>query len=528
MPSLPDLAPADLDALEASVQGVIDQKRIGRPVFVRYTLLGSLRPEELPALLSRMLDAARRWLNQPLARVHAVGSPDSGQVSVAARTQGGATALLSAGCTRGPGDVIDVMILGDHGAIFHDASGRCAPQSEIRSPKSETASEFPRSGEDYPRYGILLVAGCHTHQELYAPAFAADPRCHLVALTDELTIDDRTRCLNEALARKFGVPCVADLDEALRNPKIDVVSVCAPPERRGRIALRCAAAGKHLYLDKPLVPRLSEADALVAAVKKFGIRSQMFSFIHQPWAAHGKRLLAKQRLGELRAVHADAFFAKGQAGTAQPGKPRREEYPPERQQQIRSKREWDNVGVYPVTLIHFLTGKKFQTVHGITANYFFREHQRDDVEDFGLLCGTLEGGIPVTITAGRCGWTSHPAAGPNRVILVGSEQTVILDANRPRLEVFTDEPPWTPPRPHPEDPMAFWASTQEEVGSKPKRTWVPAGEPARSDVSFFLDCLDAGKDSPMSVIEAAHATEVLLATYLSASSGEVVSLPLPR
>ncbi len=377
-------------------------------------------------------------------------------------------------------------------------------------------------------YGILLVTGGQTHQEMYAPAFAADRRCKLIALTDETTIDARTRRLNESLARKLKVPYVADLEEALRDPKVQVVCLCAPPERRGRIALRCAAAGKHLYLDKSLVPRLSEADALVSAVKKHGVRSQMFSFVSQPWAARGKRLLDEKRLGELRAIHADTFFAKGKTGTAQRGRPRKEEYPPRRQQQTASKREWDNVGVYPITLIHFLTGKKFKTVYGVTANYFFREHQKDDVEDFGLLSGTLEGGLPVTISAGRFGWTSHPAAGPNRVVLVGSEQTVVLDTNRPRLEVYTDEPPWTPPRAHPDDPMGFWSSTQEESGAKPKQTWVSAGGPAATDASFFVDCLDAGKESPMSVVEAAHATEVLLATYRSASTGEVVTLPLPR
>ncbi len=76
--------------------------------------------------------------------------------------------------------------------------------------------------------------------------------------------------------------------------------------------------------------------------------------------------------------------------------------------------------------------------------------------------------------------------------------------------------------------MGFWSSTQEESGVKPRQTWISAGDPAATDASFFVDCLDAGKESPMSVVEAAHATEVLLATYRSASTGEVVTLPLPR
>ncbi len=379
-----------------------------------------------------------------------------------------------------------------------------------------------------PRYGVLLVTGMHTHQENYAAAFAADRRCRLVALTDEPTIDRRRRQLNERLARALDVPYLADLAEALKRKDVQIVSVCAPPDRRGRIIVRCAEAGKHLYLDKSLTPQLAEADAIVAAVAKAGVRSHMFSFISQPWAREAKQLLDGKRLGRLLAVHADAFFAKGRTGTAKLGARRKEEYPPQRHQLIEAKRELDNVGVYPIALIRWLTGRRFRTVLGVTANYFFQEHQKHNVEDFGLLSCTLDDGLPVTIAAGRFGWTTHPAAGANRVVLVGSERTVVIDANRPRLEVFTDETPWTPPKPHAQDPMGFWSSTQDEVHTQPKRTWVPAGPIAQSDAVYFLDRLDAGRDSEINAAEAAHATEVLLAAYRSAATRAVVTLPLPR
>jgi predicted dehydrogenase len=377
------------------------------------------------------------------------------------------------------------------------------------------------------KYGVLLVAGDHTHQEMYAPAFAADRRCALVAVTDEPGVDARRRRLNERMAKRLKIPHIGDLEKALRHKDVSLVSVCAEPERRGRIAVRCAEAGKDLYLDKSLEPTLAGAGAIVQAVKKAGVTSHMFSFVSQPWARRGKEAFDKGAAGKLLAVHADCFFAKGRPGTAKLGSPRKEEYPLGRHQLIDAKREWDNVGVYPITLIHWLTGKNFATVFGSTANYFFAEHQKRDVEDFGLLAGTLEDGVPVTVSAGRYGWTSHPAGGVNRVVLVGSERTLVLDANRPRLEVYCDEKPWSPPAPHPDDPMFFWSTTQAESGVRPKQTWVPIG-PAATDASYFLDCLDAGRDSEMSVVPAAHATEVLLATYLSAKTGEVVSLPLKR
>jgi predicted dehydrogenase len=379
-----------------------------------------------------------------------------------------------------------------------------------------------------PKYGVLLVTGSHTHQENYAAAFAADKRCRLVAVTDELDVDAKRRELNERLARALGVPYIADLKDALARADVQVVSICAPPERRGRIAVRCAEAGKHLYLDKSLVPQLAEAEALVAAVAKAGVRSHMFTMITQPWVRAAKQLLASGRLGTLRAIHADCFFAKGKTGTAKLGTPRKEEYPPERHQRVEAKRELDNVGVYPITQMRWLTGKKFRTVYGVTGNYFFQEHQKHNVEDFGLLACTLEDGLPVTIAVGRFGWMTHPAAGVNRMVLVGSTRTAVVDANRPRVEVYTDETPWVPPPVNPADPMGFWQSTQDEVHVRPKRTWLPTRPTAGSDASYFLDCLDANRDSEVNAAEAALATEVLIAGYLSASKGEVVTLPLRR
>jgi myo-inositol 2-dehydrogenase / D-chiro-inositol 1-dehydrogenase len=378
------------------------------------------------------------------------------------------------------------------------------------------------------RYGILLVTGSHTHQENYGAAFAADRRCRLVALSDEAKVDRRRRELNERLAKQFNVPYVPDLDKALESREVNVVSVCAPPERRGRIAVRCAAAGKHLYLDKSLVPQLREADDLVAAVQKARVKSHMFSFISQPWAREAKRILDSGRLGRLLAIHADTFFAKGVTGTARLGGRRREEFPPQRHQLMEAKREMDNCGVYPITLIRWLTGRRFRTVHCVTANYFFQEHQKANVEDFGIITATLDDGLVATIGSGRYGWMSHPAGGTNRAVLVGTNETLVIDANRPRLEVYTDETPWTPPNTHREDPMGFWSSTMQEVHMRPKTVWAGAGPAAQTDAAYFLDRLDAGRDSEINAAEAALSTEVLVAAYRSAANREMISLPLAR
>lgn len=378
-------------------------------------------------------------------------------------------------------------------------------------------------------YGVLLVTGAQTHQENYARAFAADPRCRLVALTDEPNISPRRQELNERLARELDVPYVPKLDDVLKRDDVDIVSICAEPERRGPIAVKCARARKHLYLDKSLCPSLAEADAIVAAVREAGVRSQMFSFISQEWAQLAKLAAGDSRIGELRAIHADIHFAKGRPGTADLSTSRREQYPPDPAtfQRIECKREMDNTGVYGVSLVRWIAASEVRTVYCHTANYFFAEHQRGGAEDFGLLLLTFENGVTATVSSGRIGWTSHPGSGTTRVVVVGSKFTMASDPTNPRLEVYNDQPPWTPPPVNPADPMGFWSSTQQEVHTMPKTTWQPLATTA-SDASYFLDCLDAGRDSEINAAEAAKTTEILLAGYKSATTGEVVTLPLPR
>lgn len=556
-----------LAELHRAVKSAIATKRIGKPVFVRCLLQGVLETEGPPiGAVSRVVALVSEWMGQSPSKLFTQYASKDGKaaqetLTVSLNFPDGATALITDVRGQEGGKGIDLLVVGNHGAIYHafeagtlhhwqdspaslgerriDEIQRALIASrefrtnpvlvqKVPTPELVTKPDERPLTKPKPKYGVLLVTGGHTHQENYAEAFAADKRCKLIALTDEADVDKRRRELNEQLAFTLGVPYLPDLGKALERKDVDIVSICAPPERRGRIAVRCALAGKHLYLDKSFAPKLEEADAIAAAVKKTGVKSHMFTMIPQPWAQEARDLVQGGKLGKLLSIHADAFFAKGKTGTAKLGEPRREEDPPGRQQLVEAKRELDNVGVYPIALIRWLTGKNFNTIWGVTGNYFFQEHQKHNVEDFGLIAATLANELPVTIAAGRFGWTSHPAGGVNRVILVGSERTAIVDANHPRLELSTDETPWVPPAINPADPMGFWKSTMEAVHARPKTSWVPVGSPPVNDASYFVDCLEAGRESPISAVEAAHTAEVLLAAYRSAARGEVVKLPLPR
>ena len=377
------------------------------------------------------------------------------------------------------------------------------------------------------RHGVLLVTGKRTHQENYAPMFLSDPRCRLIALSDEDDITEERRTLNAAMANELEIPYIPNLTEALALDGIDIASVCSEPERRGRILAQCARAGKHIYIDKPMTPFPESAIKVVQAVTESDVRSQMFSFVNHAWCRRAKAVVESGVLGELVGIHADCLFAKGRNGTADLKKQCVQNYPPKRFTFVDSKAELYAIGVYALGLVCWLANRRVESVYGFTRNYFFAEHQKNGQEDIGILSLNLEGGFTATVTGGRVGWTAHPGVGLNRVYLIGAKRSLRADGNQLRLECASNLPTWAPPEIHPDDPMGFWQSTQDEANVKEKEAWIvlPLEEEEPNDVNCFIDCIEQSRESEMNARAAAHLTHVLLAGYKSAATGNLESVP---
>ena|SRR5690348_12761715 len=142
--------------LHRAVQAALASKRLGKPVFVRYTLHGPVRAEAVVARLTQLAGAVRGWLAQPLERVYAVGSPADGPVALTLQFREGAAALVSFAPGRVPGPGADVLVLGNHGALSHDA-GDANPWEETEDlpdrpdPQLQAAVERSlRSGKPEP------------------------------------------------------------------------------------------------------------------------------------------------------------------------------------------------------------------------------------------------------------------------------------------------------------------------------------------------------------------------------------------
>jgi predicted dehydrogenase len=116
------------------------------------------------------------------------------------------------------------------------------------------------------RFGVLGTG--YWAQEAHATALAAHPDAELVAVWG------RDPEKTEAFAGRFGIRGHDDLDRLLAE--VDAVAVAVPPDVQAELAVRAAAAGRHLLLDKPLALSLDGAERVAGAVAANRVASLVF------------------------------------------------------------------------------------------------------------------------------------------------------------------------------------------------------------------------------------------------------------
>ncbi|MEW5984572.1 MAG: Gfo/Idh/MocA family oxidoreductase [Acidobacteriota bacterium] len=115
--------------------------------------------------------------------------------------------------------------------------------------------------------------------------------------SDELAIvaaHSRSAETREAFTRDTGIPEVASLDEMLANPRIRGAILTVPNEQHLPVAARVAAAGRHVYTEKPIASTLEDGLAIAALEARHGITVTV---------GHSARLM-----GGIRQIH-DAIDA---------------------------------------------------------------------------------------------------------------------------------------------------------------------------------------------------------------------------
>lgn len=137
----------------------------------------------------------------------------------------------------------------------------------------------------------------------HAAAVAANPRVELAALCGT----ERSRSQVEAAARQWGARLATTrYEDLLDDPKIDIIYICTPNSQHADQAVAALEAGKHVFVEKPMVTTLEDCRRLVEAVDRTGKKllvGQICRF--SPIFMAIKQMVDQGDLGEVFFVEGD-------------------------------------------------------------------------------------------------------------------------------------------------------------------------------------------------------------------------------
>lgn len=156
---------------------------------------------------------------------------------------------------------------------------------------------------------FAMISKWHVHAAGYAKFVQQQPDASISCVWDE----DAAR--GQAWADELGVDFVADYDALLARDDVDAILVCTPTNMHKDVMIKAANAGKHIFTEKVLALTTADADEIIAAIEKNGVK---FSICY-PHRCMPRNLVLKQlvddgQLGDItvmrvRNVH-DGALAK--------------------------------------------------------------------------------------------------------------------------------------------------------------------------------------------------------------------------
>ena len=221
-------------------------------------------------------------------------------------------------------------------------------------------------------------------------------------------------------AATYGFPVIESLDAVLNDHGVDTALILTPPWAHRDLALRCAAAGKHVLLEKPIDATLERAIATVEAFEAARLKLAIV-FQHRFRTASLKlaEILRAGRLGRLISCSASVRWWRGPEYFAQAG---------------RGMAARDGGGVLLTQAIHTLD--LFLSLAGPVAELcaFHANTGLRAIDTEDVVAATLRfaSGAIGTIDATTAAFPGHP----ERIELAGDKGGAVLEADTLRVRLM--------------------------------------------------------------------------------------------
>lgn len=145
----------------------------------------------------------------------------------------------------------------------------------------------------------LAIIGFGFMGEMHAQIYQLLPEVELVAV-----VDINVSGVEEKLASLgLNIPVYATLGELLTECDVQAVDICSPTGQHVELAIEAAAAGKHLFIEKPLAFDLDGCAQIESAIQQAGVFAQVGHCIRfWPEYLALQRIINTEELGALKSL----------------------------------------------------------------------------------------------------------------------------------------------------------------------------------------------------------------------------------
>jgi predicted dehydrogenase len=299
--------------------------------------------------------------------------------------------------------------------------------------------------------------------------------------------------LSAAAVAKFGevhpgARRTTDSDELIRRDDVDAILVATPPSRHHAMVKAALAAGKHVWVEKPLALSVADGRELVEAAEKAGcILFVDETFLYDPLVRETKNLIDQGVLGD---VYHLSFERLGM------GRIRRD------------SNVWWNSAPHDLSILFYLVPRKMVDVRLHQHSYL-----QPDIADMAVCDLELEGGVSAHI---YLSWL-HPEK-TARVTVVGRERMLSYEGRFEKRGITLYD--YALDRSLPDGQHEGGAPIIPVSHFAARRLEVPAAvEPLSLAAEHFVESIAAGTEPLTSGARSLRVVEALEAAEHAATRG---------
>jgi len=237
------------------------------------------------------------------------------------------------------------------------------------------------------KVGIALVGSGYSAVNNHLPQLVKVPNAKLVAI-----VGGRSKSKAKEVAEHFGAEAYysyAELQEALKREDVQMVDVNVPTWLHKDVTVAATEAGKHILCEKPMASSLKEADEMIEAAEKAGVKL-MIAHCLRFWPDYikVKKIIDQGTIGKPLAARALRIPGPGYPWEwmwFQGGLPpeERSRYspsnPPEAWQLAREKSLGIiDLQIHDIDIVRYMLGSEVESVSAVGGNYVYKSTNCED------------------------------------------------------------------------------------------------------------------------------------------------------